>query len=149
MLLEILRLTLAGYLLIVAVAAVFGEHRTLIALPGRAVYSVVRLGLYAVTLGRLQLAPPARRAWRRSRLHLRNLGAAYRDWQERRAEEHALATGEQIADRSQWVSAEEARPLATEVISEEELRRQRQEELQRDPMALRPLPPLDDPPANG
>lgn len=130
---------LVGYLLVLAVAAVMDEHRALLALPGRIIYSLIRLIVFAGTLGRMRLAPPARQAFRHQRLRARNLQGRIDDWRERRSEERLLASGEKVADRSQWISGSEGRLLRDETVVPDPSWDQPPE----DERALKPLPPAD------
>ena len=70
---ETLRLLLAGYLIALAFAACLGVHQPLLTYPGRALYAAVRVLIGAVTLGRVQITPLARRARRGHARRLRNL----------------------------------------------------------------------------
>jgi hypothetical protein len=70
---ETLRLTLAGYLLALAMSACLGVHRPLLAAPARAAYTLIRLAVIAATFGKVRLAPLAKRAKRTQRRRLRQL----------------------------------------------------------------------------
>lgn len=73
MLIDTLKLVIAGYLIAVAVCAVAGVHRPLLTYPWRAVYDASRMLLAAATLGRVRARPIARRAARNHRRRLRGL----------------------------------------------------------------------------
>lgn len=63
--LESLRIVLAAYCLVLAIGAVFGFHRQLLAYPIRVSYSAFRLLLLALSGGRLHMMPLTRKVRRR------------------------------------------------------------------------------------
>jgi hypothetical protein len=81
-----LRIIAAGYCLLLVVATALNVHRPLLVYPVRVIYSALRLTLEFVTRGHLHLQPVGRRVRRRGGTHLRNLGDAFREWREERAE---------------------------------------------------------------
>lgn len=95
------RLVAIAYLLTVAAAACFGAHRALLGFPLYLAYSIASFIAYLFSFGRLRLAPMAHLAATGSR---RRLGKIWADWRETRAEERALARGEQLDRPREWIS---------------------------------------------
>lgn len=108
MLLETVRYLLAAYLLVVAVGAIFGLGPRLIGAPAHGFYSLVRLALTVVSLGRLRVAPAASRGGNRAR----SIRDSFRDWSEERRGERLMLTEEgSLAGGSlSWVSTSAAGP---------------------------------------
>jgi hypothetical protein len=103
--LHALQLVVAAYLLALAVTALLGVHRGLLTYPFRALYSLVRILVLVLTLGRVHLSANAKRTRRRGQRHLRNARSVFGDYRERRAEERAIARGEDpFVDSSGWAS---------------------------------------------
>lgn len=91
---DVLRLTLAGYLLLLSVAAVWGQHHNLLVYPARVFYSLLRILVFAFTLGRVRVTPRVRRTVLRGRRMRRSLRRSISDIRE-----------EQVASESlQWIS---------------------------------------------
>lgn len=105
MLLETLRILAIAYLLTLAVGSLFGFGSYLLSAPARGIYSVVRLALSALTLGRLQMAPLTRRSSRR----ISDLRLMVRDWAEERRGER-LTLHEDLAESGGWTSADGGEP---------------------------------------
>jgi hypothetical protein len=70
LLIDALRLFAAAYLIVLAGAACVGKHSELLSYPPRVAYASVRLLVLVGTLGRVRMAPVARRARRSSRRSL-------------------------------------------------------------------------------
>ena len=97
-----LRLVLACYFLVLAVAALFGLHRVLMAYPFHATYAAVRILLLGLTFGRVRLAKDVRARQRREARRVRAIKTTIADWRERRT----IAKGElDITKTSEWQSA--------------------------------------------
>lgn len=101
-----LRLVAAGYLLVLAGTALAGVHRTVVTYPFHAGYSALRLIVMTLTAGRVRLEKDVRRARIRNERRVRDLRGGLSDWRERRAEERALARGENpYPTTSSWSSS--------------------------------------------
>jgi pimeloyl-ACP methyl ester carboxylesterase len=73
LLVEALRFVVGAYLIALAVAAVLGAHRSLLAYPFQALYATVRIIVLTATLGRVRLVKSARGAQRKQARRLRGL----------------------------------------------------------------------------
>lgn len=80
------RLGLACYALLLAVAAIVGLHRSLLAYPARISYSLLRLVVMLLSGGQVRLVPLGRRIKRRSLRRIRNLRSMIDEWREVRVE---------------------------------------------------------------
>lgn len=95
---EGLRLVAIAYLLALAAAASVGAHRPLLAYPIHLLYALTSLALRLGSLGRVRLAPLPAAGPRRS------VAQAWREWREIRAEERAIARGEEIKrPQQEWL----------------------------------------------
>lgn len=106
--LDALKLFVAGYLVLLALAAWAGLHRPLLAYPFRAAYSTFRLLVLAGTFNRVKLVPLSRRARRSTQRRIRNWRFEMQELKDRRAEER----GEVVKERSSWSSGATARETA-------------------------------------
>lgn len=103
-LIDSIRIALAAYLLAVAVGAVFGFHRPLIAYPIRVAYSTFVLVVDFLSRGHVHLMAPARKVRRRGAISLRNVKDHFAEWRVERAE----ARGEVVETPAMtWQSAGE------------------------------------------
>jgi hypothetical protein len=84
LLLDCIRVLLAGYLLLLAAAALLGAHRTLFSYPAQAIYATVRLAVLAFTFGRVRMTPLARATRRRSGHRMRRVRFALSEVRDRR-----------------------------------------------------------------
>jgi hypothetical protein len=93
---EALKLLLAGYLLVLSVAAVWGAHRSLLLLPARILYSILRIIVFVFSFGRIRMTPRARMAVLKGRRIRRNLRRYLLDLRREQIEEEDPSGG--------WVS---------------------------------------------
>jgi hypothetical protein len=99
---EALRLLAAGYLLVLAIAAAWGAHRGLLLVPARIFYSLLRIIVFAVSFGRIRMAPRARRAVLKGRRIRRGFRRYLSDLREERLDEEDPSGG--------WVSESDKSP---------------------------------------
>lgn len=113
MVIEALRLLAAAYLLVLAVAAALGLHRSLLFYPLHATYATARIGLLILTLGRVRLTPLARGVRRRQARRFRSLRAMAAEWRENREDAHEL----DAMEAPQWQAGTPPAPTALTVTS--------------------------------
>ena len=108
---DALRLFLAGYLLVLSVSAIWGQHRSLLLYPGRIIYSLVRIVVFGLSFGRVRITPRVRKTVFRGRRMRRSLRRTIDDLREERSEEVPQS----------WVSARDksADPDGAETHSDE------------------------------
>ena len=78
--LEVLKLVVVSYLLLVALSALVGRHRPLVAYPMVMLYSATKLFLFVFSLGRLRLAPVVKRQRMRQTYRFRAWSQLWRHW---------------------------------------------------------------------
>lgn len=88
--LEVIKIIAAGYFLLLGMAAVFGRHEPLLAIPARSLYSLLRLMILVLTFGKWRMAPPARKAGYKVRRKWRGAKAAWEDWRREETDEEII-----------------------------------------------------------
>jgi len=103
--LEALRVLVAGYLLVLVGAALLGFHRALLTYPFQSAYATVRLFLLTVTLGRVKLVKNARKSRRRQARRLRDLRYNISEWRESRSSSSPDEGAQRV--RGEWMAGDE------------------------------------------
>ena len=104
MLVDILRLIVAGYLIALALSLSLGVGRPLMTYPGRVAYSFIRILFFVFTLGRVNIKPLSRRARRRYRWRRRQWRRVYSQWRMDKNESEEIRRGEAP---SRWASSKD------------------------------------------
>jgi len=106
MFVEAARLITIVYLLVLAIALLTGVGRVVLAAPARAIYSLVRMSLLLISLGKISIEPLARKTFGGGISgSAGTLREAVRDWREHRSEERQLAEGkEPVLQQITWAS---------------------------------------------
>lgn len=101
---ELILLSLAVYLLILAIAALLGYGRAVLSYPIDALYAWVRLIVWAITLGRVNLQFQRSRLRRRSSFRLRQIRREINQRLEERDEGQLLEKGQ---SPGRWASTKD------------------------------------------